>query len=92
MATQTQDEDTLAQIGYKQELNRDWSMLHNFGISFSVIVCGLDIEVGVRFVQRSFIYKPLLQFLRRLAFLPSFRSQQEMLVFDLLGFHHGALG
>ncbi|MCJ1245458.1 hypothetical protein MMC30_002662 [Trapelia coarctata] len=39
MATQTQDESTLAEMGYKQELRRDWSMLHNFGISFSVIVC-----------------------------------------------------
>jgi len=59
MATQAQDEDTLAQIGYKQELNRDWSMLHNFGISFSVIVCGLGIEVGVRFVQQCFFTSPL---------------------------------
>ncbi|KAG7002409.1 hypothetical protein G7Y79_00027g061010 [Physcia stellaris] len=33
----TQDEDRLAQLGYKQELNRDWSMLHNFGVSFSII-------------------------------------------------------
>ena len=36
---QAQDESTLAEIGYKQELNRDWSLLHNFGISFSIIVC-----------------------------------------------------
>ena len=35
---QAQDESTLAEIGYKQELNRDWSLLHNFGISFSIIV------------------------------------------------------
>ena len=35
---QQQDENTLAEIGYKQELNRDWSLLHNFGISFSIIV------------------------------------------------------
>ena len=33
-----QDEDRLAQLGYKQELRRDWSMLHNFGVSFSIIV------------------------------------------------------
>ena len=33
-----QDEDRLAEMGYKQELNRDWSMLHNFGVSFSIIV------------------------------------------------------
>ena len=32
------DEDRLAQLGYKQELKRDWSMLHNFGVSFSIIV------------------------------------------------------
>ena len=32
------DEDRLAQLGYKQELRRDWSMLHNFGVSFSIIV------------------------------------------------------
>ena len=35
---QIQDEDRLAQLGYKQELKRDWSMLHNFGVSFSIIV------------------------------------------------------
>ena len=32
------DEGKLAELGYKQELNRSWSMLHNFGVSFSIIV------------------------------------------------------
>lgn len=32
------EEDRLAELGYKQELKRDWSMLHNFGVSFSIIV------------------------------------------------------
>ena len=32
------DEGILAEQGYKQELNRDWSLLHNFGVSFSIIV------------------------------------------------------
>ena len=32
------DEDRLAQFGYKQELNRDWGLAHNFGVSFSIIV------------------------------------------------------
>lgn len=32
-----QDEDRLAQFGYKQELRRDWGLLHNFGVSFSII-------------------------------------------------------
>ncbi|MCJ1313203.1 hypothetical protein MMC25_006880 [Agyrium rufum] len=36
-AKQVQDESTLADWGYKQELKRDWSLLHNFGISFSII-------------------------------------------------------
>lgn len=27
----------LQDFGYKQELRRDWSLLHNFGISFSII-------------------------------------------------------
>ena len=34
-----QDEDVLAEFGYKQELKRDWGLTHNFGISFSIIVC-----------------------------------------------------
>ncbi|KAI4142623.1 MAG: hypothetical protein LQ341_003160 [Variospora aurantia] len=34
---QARDEDKLAELGYKQDLNRDWSMLHNFGVSFSII-------------------------------------------------------
>ena len=37
-SVQNQDEDRLAQLGYKQELRRDWSLLHNFGVSFSIIV------------------------------------------------------
>jgi hypothetical protein len=32
-----QDEDRLAQLGYRQELNRDWSLVHNFGVSFAII-------------------------------------------------------
>ena len=33
------DEEELAEFGYKQELKRDWGLTHNFGISFSIIVC-----------------------------------------------------
>lgn len=33
-----QDENRLAQFGYKQELRRDWGLAHNFGVSFSIIV------------------------------------------------------
>lgn len=33
-----QDEEELAHYGYKQELRRDWGLMHNFGISFSIIV------------------------------------------------------
>lgn len=37
-----QDESRLAELGYKQELRRDWTVLHNFGVSFSIIVrCNL---------------------------------------------------
>ncbi len=36
------DEHRLAEMGYKQELRRDWSMLHNFGVSFSIIVGDMD--------------------------------------------------
>ncbi len=32
------DEEELGQFGYKQELKRDWGLMHNFGISFSIIV------------------------------------------------------
>lgn len=32
------DENRLAELGYKQELTRNWSLLHNFGVSFSIIV------------------------------------------------------
>lgn len=31
------DEAELARMGYKQELKRDWSLLQNFGVSFSII-------------------------------------------------------
>lgn len=33
-----QDEGRLAELGYTQELRREWSFLHNFGASFSIIV------------------------------------------------------
>ena len=33
-----QDEGRLAELGYTQELQREWSWLHNFGASFSIIV------------------------------------------------------
>ena len=32
------DEGRLAELGYTQELGREWSLLHNFGASFSIIV------------------------------------------------------
>jgi hypothetical protein len=31
------DETKLAELGYAQELKRDWSVMHNFGVSFSII-------------------------------------------------------
>ena len=33
----TADEQRLAELGYKQELNRGWSGFSNFAISFSII-------------------------------------------------------
>jgi len=33
------DEAELGEYGYAQELKRDWGLMHNFGISFSIIVC-----------------------------------------------------
>lgn len=36
-AIELRDEGTLAELGYKQELRRDWNVLHNFGVSFSII-------------------------------------------------------
>jgi len=35
--SQSKDEGRLRELGYKQELQRDWSMMHNFGVSFSII-------------------------------------------------------
>ncbi|KAL8950962.1 MAG: hypothetical protein Q9222_003023 [Ikaeria aurantiellina] len=35
--TQDADEYKLAELGYRQDLKRDWTMLHNFGVSFSII-------------------------------------------------------
>lgn len=37
VATMTADEKKLAELGYKQELNRSWSGFSNFAISFSII-------------------------------------------------------
>ncbi len=35
--TLSADEQKLAELGYKQELNRGWSWFSNFAISFSII-------------------------------------------------------
>jgi len=35
--TRGKDEDVLAEFGFEQELRRDWGLMHNFGISFSII-------------------------------------------------------
>src|ERR1700704_6527976 len=35
--TRTADEQRLAELGYKQELNRSWSGFQNFAISFTII-------------------------------------------------------
>jgi amino acid transporter len=37
ISTLNEDEKRLAELGYKQELNRSWSGFHNFAISFSII-------------------------------------------------------
>ena len=47
-----QDEGRLAAFGYKQELRRDWGLLHNFGVSFSIIV--RDALFSFRFATPSF--------------------------------------
>lgn len=33
----SKDEGRLRELGYEQELKRDWSLMHNFGVSFSII-------------------------------------------------------
>lgn len=64
------DEELLAELGYKQELRRDWGLLHNFGISFSIIVCSqctLLFSVNTMNVSRS---SPVLQLCSNMVSLP----------------------
>ena len=57
-STKDRDEDQLAELGYKQELRRDWSVLHNFGVSFSIIVsCGISFNFSGAVM--STVYLPL---------------------------------
>jgi len=44
VAPADEDEGTLAEQGYKQELDRNWGLLHNFGVSFSIIVSQHSVE------------------------------------------------
>lgn len=46
---EAKDEHKLAEMGYRQDLQRDWSMLHNFGVSFSIIVCPSPLDDSTRF-------------------------------------------
>lgn len=48
VGTDAHDEEELANFGYKQELNRDWGLMHNFGISFSIIVCSSPAQRDLR--------------------------------------------
>ena len=66
---QGQDEDRLAELGYKQELTRNWSLLHNFGVSFSIIV---RLRPHIFFFFFHFFFHPTNQFIilfRRFRFL-----------------------
>lgn len=54
--TNADDENHLAQMGYTPQLVRDWGLLHNFGASFSIIVCSYPIVSNQR--------RPLLTFSR----------------------------
>ena len=47
------DESKLAELGYAQELQRDWSVLHNFGVSFSIISVITGITTLFRYVFKS---------------------------------------
>ena len=40
------DEHRLAELGYRQDLKRDWSLLQNFGVSFSIIVRPFPVRSG----------------------------------------------
>ncbi len=49
-----EDEALLAELGYKQQLNRAWSGFSNFAISFSIIsvLAGCFTDVRARVEQR----------------------------------------
>ncbi|KAL9046697.1 MAG: hypothetical protein Q9214_000532 [Letrouitia sp. 1 TL-2023] len=51
-AVKAQDEGRLAEFGYAQSLRREWSLLHNFGASFSIIIA---VTAGVDFGLAKFI-------------------------------------
>jgi hypothetical protein len=55
-----QDEEELAEFGYKQELRRDWGLMHNFGISFSIIVSYLAFSKFFWHAQLLIFYSLLL--------------------------------
>lgn len=38
------DEDVVGGFGIEQELRRDWGLMHNFGISFSIIVSSSSLD------------------------------------------------
>ena len=44
----SKDAELLAELGYKQELKRDWSVLHNFGVSFSIISVIVSVVLQMR--------------------------------------------
>jgi hypothetical protein len=53
-AVDQHDEAELAEFGYKQELRRDWGLMHNFGISFSIIVSLRMLSFDAKSVETTF--------------------------------------
>ncbi len=66
--SKAEDEGKLAELGYTQELRRDWGLLHNFGASFSIIVCVGIIVSAAALTKRHRVPSPVKQ---RMHFAPA---------------------
>ena len=58
LRSQSRDEGRLAELGYKQELKREWTLIHNFGVSFSIIV---RVQAHLRYSLSRFSSQDILQ-------------------------------
>lgn len=95
-AVGSKDEGLLAELGIKQELKREWTVLHSFGVSFSIISVITGVTTLFEYGSVAFLSIPSREWLTRLLQLNHWRAwchvcwmDRGQLFHDVRGSQHG---